>query len=147
MLFTGIVLATYQYGKNLSPEFFLFFIQIVLLWFILKITYRLFPKSKMFVLIGLLVWGLVESVWGLGQLYNYFPSKHVLFKTTGSFYNPGPYGGFIALAFPLALHYGLYDKKQNKFLSRFSLVSYPINCGFLLIGSTLGWLEATTIIG
>jgi len=115
LLFTGIVLTTYQYGKNLSPEFFLFFIQMVLLWFILKITYRFFPKFKAFILIGLLVWGAVEAIWGLGQLYDYFPSKHVLFKTTGSFFNPGPYGGFIALMFPLALYYWLTYRYKNKY--------------------------------
>ncbi|WZX38400.1 O-antigen ligase family protein [Petrimonas sulfuriphila] len=114
LLFSIIVFTTFQYGKNLSPEFLLFFIQIVLLWFILKITYRFFPKFKAFILIGLLVWGLVEAVWGLGQLYNYFPTKHALFKTTGSFFNPGPYGGFIALIFPLALHYWLFYRYKNK---------------------------------
>ena len=114
LLFATTVLVTYPYGKNLSPESLLFFIQIVLFWFILKILYRAFPKSKEFVLIGLLVWGLVESVWGLGQLYNYLPAKHSLFKTTGSFFNPGPYGGFIALMFPLALHYWLVYRDKNK---------------------------------
>lgn len=117
LLFAGIVFAAYQYEKNLSPEFFLFFIQMVLLWFILKITYRLFPKSKALVLIGLLVWGLVEAIWGLGQLYNYFPAKHALFKTTGSFLNPGPYGGFIALIFPLVLYYWLFYRYKNKLIS------------------------------
>ncbi len=117
LLFAGIVFATYQYGKNLSPEFFLFFIQMVLLWYILKIIYRFFPGGKMVVLMGLLLWGLIEAVWGLGQLYNYFPAKHALFKTTGSFLNPGPYGGLIALMFPLTLHYWLFYRYKNKFIS------------------------------
>lgn len=116
LLFAGIVFATYQYGKNISPEFFLFFIQIVLLWFILKTIYRFFPQCKMLVLTGLLAWGLVEAVWGLGQLYNYFPAKHALFKTTGSFFNSGPYGGFIALIFPLVLHYWLFYRYKNKLI-------------------------------
>jgi O-antigen ligase len=114
LLFAGTVFATYQYGKNLSPESFLFFIQTALLWFIVKIIYRFFPTCKTVILIGLLAWGLVEAVWGLGQLYNYFPSKHALFKTTGSFFNSGPYGGFIALMFPLALHYWLFYRYKNK---------------------------------
>lgn len=117
LLFAGIVLVNYQYEKNLSPEFLLFFIQMVLLWFTLKIIYRFFPKAKIFVLVGLLVWGTVEALWGLGQLYNYFPVKHSLFKTTGSFFNPGPYGGFIALMFPLVLHYWLVYRHKNRFIS------------------------------
>ena len=121
LLLAGIVFAAYQYGKNLSPEFLLFFSQIVLLWFILKIIYRFFPKCKIFLLVGLLAWGVVEAVWGLGQLYNYFPSKHALFKTTGSFFNPGPYGGFIALMFPLSLHYWLFYRYKNKLIGYFFL--------------------------
>ncbi|WP_313382365.1 O-antigen ligase family protein [Proteiniphilum saccharofermentans] len=70
----------------------------------------------MLVLTGLLAWGLVEAVWGLGQLYNYFPAKHALFKTTGSFFNSGPYGGFIALIFPLVLHYWLFYRYKNKLI-------------------------------
>lgn len=48
----------------------------------------------------LLVWllmaaGTVEAVWGLLQVYGYEPSKHSLYALTGSFYNPGPYSGFL----------------------------------------------------
>lgn len=145
LLFSGIVLTTYQYEKNLSPEFFLFFIQIVLLWFILKIIFRFFPKSKTFVLIGLLVWGMVEAVWGLGQLYNYFPSKHSLFKTTGSFFNPGPYGGFIALMLPLTLHHWLMYRYKNKLISYLLLVN-GIVC-LMVFPATLSrtaWIAAIT---
>lgn len=116
LLFAGIVFTAYQYKKNLSPEFFLFFIQLLLLWFFLKTIYRFFPKLKLFGLVGLLVWGVVEATWGLGQLYNYFPVKHSLFRTTGSFFNPGPYGGFIALVLPLALHYWLAFRQKNKWI-------------------------------
>jgi tetratricopeptide (TPR) repeat protein len=48
--------------------------------------------------------GLVEAVWGLRQLYGFAPSQHSLFKLTGSFFNPGPYAGYLAVVFPLALH-------------------------------------------
>ncbi|WZX36150.1 O-antigen ligase family protein [Petrimonas sulfuriphila] len=143
LLFTGIVLATYQYEKNLSPEFFLFFIQIVLLWFILKIIYRFFPKCKMLVLAALLIWGAVEAIWGLGQLYDYFPSRHSLFKTTGSFYNPGPYGGFIALMFPLVLHYWLTYRYKNKYIGYlFLLVGTICLIVFPATLSRTAWIAA-----
>ena len=126
LLLAIIVLTTYQYGKNLSPEFFFFFIQVLTLWFFLKIIYRLFPKLKTLVLIGLVTWGVVEAVWGLGQLYNYFPTKHILFRTTGSFFNPGPYGGFIAVVLPLALHYWLTFRQKNRWLGYLSLFSLVV---------------------
>jgi hypothetical protein len=113
----------YNYRENLSPDCFLFVIQLCTFWFILRILVHFFPILKTGMPYLILLAGLVEAIWGLGQLYGYFPSKHALFKTTGSFLNPGPYGGFIALMFPLALHYGLYNKQKNKFLSGFSLLT------------------------
>lgn len=120
MLFAGVTVVTYNYDKNLSPEYLLFFMQMVVLWFALKTAYRFLPVVKEFILIALLFWISVESVRGLGQLYGYWPSKHSLFKTTGSFFNPGPYGGFIALIFPLVLQYYLIYKHKNK------LAQYPV---------------------
>jgi tetratricopeptide (TPR) repeat protein len=51
--------------------------------------------------------GLVEAIWGLRQLYGFLPSQHSLFKLTGSFFNPGPYAGYLAMIFPLSLHFAL----------------------------------------
>jgi O-antigen ligase len=54
--------------------------------------------------------GLVEAVWGLRQLYGFEYSQHSLFKLTGSFFNPGPYAGYLAMVFPLALYYWVQGK-------------------------------------
>ena len=51
----------------------------------------------------LILAGMVEALWGLGQVYGYLPVKHAMFPLTGSFYNPGPYGGFLAMTFPVCL--------------------------------------------
>jgi hypothetical protein len=62
--------------------------------------------------------GLVEAVWGLRQLYGFTSSQHNLFKTTGSFFNPGPYSGWLAMVFPMAFWYAaplLMDKTKEKF--------------------------------
>ncbi len=55
----------------------------------------------------LIVLALVQCVWGLLQLYDVLPSQHGIFKITGSFFNPAPYSGFLAMLFPLALHRAL----------------------------------------
>jgi hypothetical protein len=57
---------------------------------------------------------LVEAVWGLRQLYGFESSQHSLFKLTGSFFNPGPYAGYLAVVFPLALHYLLRRQASGK---------------------------------
>ena len=57
--------------------------------------------------------GLAEAVWGLLQLYGFLPSRHGLFRLTGSFFNPGPYSGYLAVVFPLAL-YGIMPMRLDK---------------------------------
>ncbi len=46
----------------------------------------------------------VEVIWGIGQVYGAFYSRHAMYVLSGSFYNPGPYSGFLALVLPIALH-------------------------------------------
>ena len=45
----------------------------------------------------------VEAIWGLLQLYGILEPYHVIFTITGSFFNPGPYAGFLACGVPFAL--------------------------------------------
>jgi O-antigen ligase len=52
----------------------------------------------------LILAGAIETVWGLCQVYGYTASNHSLYASTGSFYNPGPYSGFLAMCFPVCLH-------------------------------------------
>jgi tetratricopeptide (TPR) repeat protein len=58
-----------------------------------------------FICFFIILTGLIEAVWGLQQLYGFKPSQHAIFKLTGSFFNPGPYAGYLAVVFPLALYF------------------------------------------
>lgn len=69
-----------------------------------------------------IVAGIVEAVWGLSQVYGYAPSNHSLYSLTGSFYNPGPYSGFIAMCLPIALYEWLRREGIGKYIALFSLV-------------------------
>jgi tetratricopeptide (TPR) repeat protein len=62
----------------------------------------------------LVITGLVEAIWGLRQLYGFADSQHGLFKITGSFFNPGPYSGWLAMVFPMALGYAIFNRKRHK---------------------------------
>ena len=75
----------------------------------------------------IIVWSLIaagaaEAVWGLLQVYGYEPSNHSLYALTGSFYNPGPYSGFLAMCLPIALHEWLKGKGIWKHLALVALV-------------------------
>ena len=80
-------------------------------------------KAVTFIITWLLILaGSVEAVWGLLQVYGYEPSNHSLYALTGSFYNPGPYSGFLAMCLPLALHEWLTGKGIRKHLALVALV-------------------------
>ena len=68
-----------------------------------------FPSIVIWVLIAL---GGIEAIWGLGQIYGLAVSNHSLYALTGSFYNPGPYSGYLAMIFPLCLHEWLNLKER-----------------------------------
>lgn len=59
----------------------------------------------------LIVLGGIEAIWGLRQIYGLAVSNHSLYALTGSFFNPGPYSGYLAMIFPLCLNECLKAKK------------------------------------
>ncbi|GHU82604.1 hypothetical protein FACS189415_3340 [Bacteroidia bacterium] len=99
----GIVWLTYDRLLNPEPDKLLFAVQLVLLWFMLRVALTAFPALKPLFLFFILCTGLIEAIWGIEQLYGYKASTHHLFRLTGSFYNPGPYSGYIAVVLPIAL--------------------------------------------
>lgn len=61
--------------------------------------------------------GFIESVWGIRQVYGFTYSNHSLYALTGSFYNPGPYSGYLAMIFPVCLYEWLKRKDEKKKIS------------------------------
>lgn len=70
-----------------------------------------FPSIVTWVLIVL---GGMEAIWGLRQIYGLAASNHSLYALTGSFYNPGPYSGYLAMIFPLCLYEWLNLKERTE---------------------------------
>ena len=72
-----------------------------------------FPKSVL--CIGLLCNNIAliyEAVVGLLQVVGMRPSRHSLFVLTGTFDNPGPYGGFVAITACMSLAYVLHNRRR-----------------------------------
>lgn len=77
----------------------------LLLWAVVKPgMLSAFPRVVTCTLIG---FGAVEAGWGLCQVFGLCASNHSLFVLTGTFYNPGPYSGYLAMVFPVVLHEAL----------------------------------------
>ena len=64
-----------------------------------------FPHFSAYVSWSLILSGGVEAIWGLRQLYGFSASGHFRYALTGSFFNPGPYAGYLAMVLPLCLHH------------------------------------------
>jgi tetratricopeptide (TPR) repeat protein len=67
-------------------------------------------KYLIWLFVAVILGGAIQAVYGNLQLWGYYPSHHGMFKMTGSFFNPGPYAGYLAAVFPIAL--GLYLNKS-----------------------------------
>ncbi|MDY7396735.1 O-antigen ligase family protein [Aureibaculum sp. 2210JD6-5] len=79
---------------------------------ILYVVLRTFPiKSYIWLLLAIVISGIIQAIYGNLQLLGYYPSNHSGFKMTGSFFNPGPYAGFLAAVWPITL--GMYLFKEN----------------------------------
>lgn len=76
----------------------------------------------------LILYGGIESVWGIRQVYGLTYSNHSLYALTGSFYNPGPYSGYLAMIFPICLYEWLKRKDEKK-----TIPYYIALAGMLLI--------------
>ena len=72
------------------------------------LRFQYFSKSVAW---SIMLLGAIEAVWGLRQLYGTVTSGHAGYALTGSFYNPGPYGGYLAMALPICLSCYLHASK------------------------------------
>ena len=52
-------------------------------------------------LLAVIGWCFYEAVLGLMQVFDYRHSNHFLYACTGTFFNPGPFGGFLAVCLSL----------------------------------------------
>lgn len=77
----------------------------------LYVFLRQIKPEKYSIILKAMVFGVtIQVAWGLLQLLGYLPSSHPLFKVTGSFFNPGPYAGFLVCAYPILLGAILFKK-------------------------------------
>ena len=91
---------------------------------ILYISIRQINRSYFSCLfLTLILGGAIQAFYGNLQLWGWYPSHHHLFKMTGSFFNPGPYAGYLASVFPVAL--GFYLFRINVFSSIKTSINMP----------------------
>jgi len=165
-IFCIIWIVSYYRTQKPNPENVIFFAQLASLWFILRIMLKVYPVLYK-VFIGVIVFfSGIEAIWGLKQIYGFAQSNHPLFVMTGSFFNPGPYSGYLAMALPLCIdQLFIYKKNRNSIesiyyylllvitlsiccvlpagMSRSAWIASIFSCGWI-ISIHLGWKQLLT---
>ena len=109
LLFVAYVsLNSFWAYRECSSKLMLFLL-LGILYYYFRIAFTVENRLFTILSIGFIFTGCVEAIWGLGQLYGLLPSFNSSFKITGSFYNPGPYSGYLAIVFPMAFYFLLND--------------------------------------
>lgn len=90
---------------------FRFGVALFIAWFCLRVYTAVYGRREL--VFFLLSAALVEALWGIGQYAGLFPAYHRLFGISGSFFNPGPYAGFLSVIFPVALASALKNQPET----------------------------------
>ncbi|WP_294629643.1 O-antigen ligase [uncultured Bacteroides sp.] len=90
---------------------------------------------------ALVLSGTVQAVWALLQKNGFYTDVAAEFVVTGSFGNPGPLGGYLAVAFAAAL--GCLREVNNRASKAWLLtVLLPISAALVVTDSRAAWLSA-----
>jgi len=109
LLLSYIIINRYFIQNNFG--FSIRYIELLGLSFIYIILRTLSIKNYILFLLVIVISGIIQAVYGNLQLFGYYPSNHSGFKMTGSFFNPGPYAGFLTAVYPIALGMYLFKEK------------------------------------
>ena len=113
-------------------------------------------ESRMFIylLLTVMIAGVSQAVYGILQVFGLYSSYHSLFNLTGSFFNPGPFAGFLVCILPIAL--GTYLFKEVLFNHPWQRNIFVYTSLFCIVTtivvlpisqSRAAWLAATVSFG
>lgn len=112
---------------------------------LIYIAIRILPYRYYHILLLLVcLSGMIESAIAVLQYFHYLESNHHAFSVTGTFGNPGPLGGFLAVSLVSSIYLFYRNKeKLNPYYSVFYIaLIIVITCGLILTNSRAGWLSA-----
>lgn len=112
---------------------------------------QLSKKDYVLLFIAIVLGGIIQSFYANMQLWGIIISNNALFKVTGSFFNPGPLGGYLVGAFSILLGGYFYytelsiDKDKNSWVKCvFIILGFFLLLGIAASQSRAAWLSALT---
>ena len=114
---------------------------------ILSIVYLLTKRlEKRFILVGITLWSTIESLLAILQKLGCLSSGHPIFEVTGSFGNPGPLGGLLAIGLLVnaVFWYDGIKRKSYRCSIAYAMFSLLVVVGLWLSQSRAGWMAVWT---
>lgn len=106
-----VYIVTNRYFFQTDYSFSIRFMELLGLGFLYIVFRTLNARIFYGLLLTIIASGIIQAIYGNLQLLGYCTSNHSGFKLTGSFFNPGPYAGFLVAVFPIALGLYLFREK------------------------------------
>ena len=100
LLISGFI---HKWDITQEPDKFALALQLVILWFMLRIGLTMYAELSVFIITIILCIGSVEAVIGIIQFFSLTPEDHFLSQLTGSFINTTGYSGYLAILLPISL--------------------------------------------
>ncbi|MDD2595858.1 MAG: O-antigen ligase family protein [Bacteroidales bacterium] len=130
-----LIIFNYYFITTVNTEGkFISFIFLIIAYFSLRIIFSAYKNTISFAIITVIFCGLIEAICGVTQLLGLSNSNHDLYCMTGTFFNPGPYGGYLAIIMAIAIAYII---RYSNWFKRYSTsIKNPIQ-----------WLKHPAMIG
>lgn len=98
-------------------------------------------RHKSELILGLIaVWSMVEAVVSMMQFCGFVESNHLLFSATGTFRNPGPLGGFLAVGVTVFAGLAVRSKESKAISMIFAAALCLVAVMLAMADSRAGWL-------
>jgi len=108
LYFCYSVLHPWLFGYTIPSIIWIETISLALFYMIVR---QVSEKYLIVLVLGVSLAGMAQAIYGNMQLWGYYPSNHGIFRMTGSFFNPGPYAGYLGAILPVTI--GLYFGRSN----------------------------------
>lgn len=98
LLFAGVTVSRFCCAGLSAAVKYDDLLQLAMLYIALRVIYTAERRTLTVLLMLLCGFGIYEAWLGMRQIYGFAYSNHGLFRITGTFFNPGPYAGFVSVA-------------------------------------------------
>ncbi|MBB2950151.1 O-antigen ligase family protein [Sphingobacterium sp. JUb56] len=106
-----------------------YFLALLIVYFVGKLSGKLNLKVT---IVLMLASSILQIFIGELQILNLIESPNSMFKISGTFFNPAPYAGFLAMIVPLC-YYKNYNLFKGRFETLFQIIVYIVMVGSVIL--------------